>query len=50
MYEKDCGRSKVKLCKRWQSQDWHQENDAVCVVGLERNSLWATATWSNNWF
>jgi len=50
--QRNRGRSKVKLRKRWQSQNWRQEKwCSVSVVGLERNcSLRAAAARSNDWF
>jgi len=38
MYENDRGRSKIKLYKRWQRQDWPRKV-MLCVVGLKRNRL-----------
>jgi len=53
IYEENRGRSKMKLRKRWQSQDWRQGKwcSVYVCVWLERNrSLWAATARSNDWF
>jgi len=39
MYEKDRSRSKMKLCKRWQSQDDTKKSDAVMCGGIGKESF-----------
>jgi len=39
MYKKDRGRSKVKLRKRWQSQDWRQEKWCYVYGGIGKESF-----------